>query len=106
MKFSKAFISLCVILQCACSPSYAAPIIAGDAFFAVDYVQCAGGKVGHKKCIPGQEFVAASLAQISVLNYQGAFRLPGATYGVSQLKYQERPVIGFNATTWNLLIIG
>lgn len=47
-----------------------------------------------------------SLFDISDLYYEGAFRLPGATYGTSELQYQTRAIIGLNKTTGGLLING
>ncbi len=84
-----------------------APTIQPDTFELQDYVPCAGGLYGTGTCPPGHELpVNTGLVAISILNYQGAFRLPGNTYGASSLRYQQRAVIGYNNTTGNLLIVG
>ena len=66
-------------------------------------VLCTDGRFSVK-CPVGQAL--NTLAQISALNYQGAFRLPGDTFGYSRLAYQSRPVIGLNKSTGGLLITG
>lgn len=85
----------------------ATPTIQPDTFDLEDYVPCAGGLFGTGACPPGHELpTVTGLVEISILNYQGAFRLPGNTFGASSLRYQQRAVIGYNNATDNLLIIG
>ena len=105
-KFKGLYVGFIGLLIFSSSLAFGTPVTAPDNIGSSDDVLCSNGMFAYKQCPPELEVAVTALAQISILNYQGAFRLPGNVYGVSSLTYQQRPVIGFNASTGGLLING
>ncbi len=105
MKHMPAFLTLMIMLSLVVLAGHSAAVtLVADSF--TPNVQCAGGLMGRGKCPQGHELESSGLLTLSDLNYAGAFRVNGNTFGSSSVEYTNKHILAINSTTNNLLMTG